>query len=119
MQTFCVLFKPLAQEQPDVDHADNEVLRTRAIKLFYLLPQMLFFAPMRTFGSEIRFEQMQNAKKEFCLTATTFAAPIQRAVKIDKSGVISMLFSGNFNKRSQDLEEVFHDAGQFYWGTLA
>ena len=71
MQTFCVLFKPLTQEQSDVDHADTEVLRTRAIKLFYLLPQMLFFAPMRTFGSEIRFEQMQNAnealKKRFIL----------------------------------------------------
>jgi len=23
----------------------------------------------------------------------------------------------NFNKRSQDLEEAWHDAGQFYWGT--
>ena len=21
-----------------------------------------------------------------------------------------------FDKRSQDLEEAFHDAGQFYWG---
>ena len=71
MQTFCVPFKPLTQDQPDVDHVDNEVIRTRAIKFFYLLPQMLFFAPMRTFGSEIRFEQMQNAnealKKRFIL----------------------------------------------------
>ena len=22
----------------------------------------------------------------------------------------------NFNTRSQDLEEAYHDAGQFYWG---
>ncbi len=22
-----------------------------------------------------------------------------------------------FNTRSQDLEEAYHDAGQFYWGT--
>ena len=27
-----------------------------------------------------------------------------------------MLNPENFNKRSQDLEETFHDAGQFYWG---
>ena len=27
-----------------------------------------------------------------------------------------MFFPENFNKRSQDLEESFHDAGQFYWG---
>ena len=25
----------------------------------------------------------------------------------------------NFAKRSQDLEEAWHDAGQFYWGTAA
>jgi N-acylneuraminate cytidylyltransferase len=23
-----------------------------------------------------------------------------------------------FNTRSQDLEEAWHDAGQFYWGTV-
>ena len=71
MQTFCVLFKPLAQDQPNVSPADNEVLRTRAIKLFFLLPQLIFSAPMRSFGTEIRFEQMQNAndalKKRFRL----------------------------------------------------
>ena len=24
-----------------------------------------------------------------------------------------------FDKRSQDLEEAFHDAGQFYWGNTS
>jgi N-acylneuraminate cytidylyltransferase len=27
-----------------------------------------------------------------------------------------MLFPEHFNTRSQDLPEVLHDAGQFYWG---
>ena len=27
-----------------------------------------------------------------------------------------MFFPENINKRSQDLEKSFHDAGQFYWG---
>ena len=27
-----------------------------------------------------------------------------------------MFNSGHFNTRSQDLEEAYHDAGQFYWG---
>ena len=27
-----------------------------------------------------------------------------------------MLFPEYFNTRSQDLPEVLHDAGQFYWG---
>lgn len=28
-----------------------------------------------------------------------------------------MLQPEHINTRSQDLEEAFHDAGQFYWGT--
>ena len=24
---------------------------------------------------------------------------------------------GNYCKRSQDLKDVYHDAGQFYWGS--
>lgn len=31
---------------------------------------------------------------------------------------ISMLFPKHLNTRSQDLESVFHDAGQFYWGRV-
>ena len=27
-----------------------------------------------------------------------------------------MLFKKNYNKISQYLEKVYHDAGQFYWG---
>ena len=27
-----------------------------------------------------------------------------------------MLYPEYFNIRSQDLEEAYHDAGQFYWG---
>ena len=28
-----------------------------------------------------------------------------------------MVFPEHYNSRSQDLPEVFHDAGQFYWAT--
>ena len=27
-----------------------------------------------------------------------------------------MLYPKNYNVRSQDFQETFHDAGQFYWG---
>ena len=27
-----------------------------------------------------------------------------------------MFYPQHYNSRSQDLEEAFHDAGQFYWG---
>jgi len=53
----------------------------------------------------------------FVFTATSYASPIQRALKLDPStGSALMLQPENFSKRSQDLEEAYHDAGQFYWG---
>lgn len=47
---------------------------------------------------------------------TEFAAPIFRAIKQSKNGGVEMFFPQNFNARSQDLPQAFHDAGTFYWG---
>ena len=49
--------------------------------------------------------------------ATSFPFPIQRAIRIDSDGYSSMFQPDQFATRSQDLEEAFHDAGQFYWAT--
>lgn len=43
-----------------------------------------------------------------------FSYPVQRAVHIDESKVL-MIWPENLNVRSQDLQKVYHDAGQFYW----
>src|SRR5574344_586268 len=40
------------------------------------------------------------------------------AFKITKNERCEMFWSENFSKRSQDLEEAFQDAGQFYWINL-
>lgn len=53
---------------------------------------------------------------EYSFGVTTYAFPIQRAIKIDDSNRVSMFNPEAFNIRSQDLEEAYHDAGQFYWG---
>lgn len=44
-----------------------------------------------------------------------FSAPIQRALRMDLNGYISMFHPENMDVRSQDLEPAFHDAGQFYF----
>jgi pseudaminic acid cytidylyltransferase len=59
----------------------------------------------------------QTPSDRFVFTATTYASPIQRALKINpRTGQVQMWQPENFSKRSQDLEEAYHDAGQFYWG---
>jgi N-acylneuraminate cytidylyltransferase len=43
-----------------------------------------------------------------------FSYPIFRALKIEDNKT-RMIWEENLKKRSQDLPEAFHDAGQFYW----
>jgi pseudaminic acid cytidylyltransferase len=57
----------------------------------------------------------QSPASSFVFTATSFPFPIQRAIRIDAAGRSAMAYPEHFNTRSQDLEEAFHDAGQFYW----
>ena len=52
----------------------------------------------------------------FVFSACKFSYPIQRALKLSNSGQVSMVDSSQAQVRSQDLEEFYHDAGQFYWG---
>ena len=53
---------------------------------------------------------------DYAFSVTSYAFPIQRAVRITAGGRIEMFDPAQFATRSQDLEEAFHDAGQFYWG---
>jgi len=52
----------------------------------------------------------------YAFSVTSYAFPIQRAIRITPQGRVEMFHPEHFNTRSQDLEEAFHDAGQFYWG---
>jgi len=62
------------------------------------------------------FELLVESNKQFSFSVTTFAFPIQRAIKINGEGGVESLFPSMIGNRSQDLEEAYHDAGQFYWG---
>ncbi|WP_435980166.1 pseudaminic acid cytidylyltransferase [Psychrobacter sp. DM4] len=61
-------------------------------------------------------QQIIEQDADYAFTVTSYAFPIQRAIKISPQLGIEMFDSNNFNTRSQDLEEAWHDAGQFYWG---
>ena len=62
------------------------------------------------------YKKMKQEKVDYCFTVTSFAFPIQRAIKITAENRIEMFYPEHFETRSQDLEESYHDAGQFYWG---
>jgi pseudaminic acid cytidylyltransferase len=59
-------------------------------------------------------EKLTTSGGDFAFSTTTFAYPIQRALKRSGEGV-AMFYPQFASTRSQDLEEAYHDAGQFYW----
>ena len=62
------------------------------------------------------FEKLIESGKSYAFSVTSFPFPIQRAIKINQQGEIEPFSPEDASSRSQDLEEAFHDAGQFYWG---
>jgi pseudaminic acid cytidylyltransferase len=60
---------------------------------------------------------LEHSQADFAFSITSFPFPIQRAIKLKSNGRVEMFDETNFQTRSQDLTEAYHDAGQFYWGT--
>lgn len=63
-------------------------------------------------------QQLEDNNAAYAFTVTSYAFPIQRAIKLNPELGVEMFDANNFNTRSQDLEEAWHDAGQFYWGRV-
>ncbi|MDN5103210.1 pseudaminic acid cytidylyltransferase [Aliarcobacter butzleri] len=64
------------------------------------------------------FEKLKNSNARNAFSCTSMPFPIQRTFKITSNERCEMFWPENFMKRSQDLEEAFQDAGQFYWTNL-
>ncbi len=69
----------------------------------------------------IKIENIINAYKllinenfESVFPVVKFSYPIFRALKVENNKV-KMIWEENLTKRSQDLPDAFHDAGQFYF----
>ena len=71
-----------------------------------------------TSGDDIRrgFNAIVEQDCNFAFAVTSFPFPIQRAIRVTAAQRIEMFQPEYYHSRSQDLEEAFHDAGQFYWG---
>jgi len=59
---------------------------------------------------------LRGTKSNYAFSVTSYAFPIQRAIRVSEGGSVTMFNPELYQTRSQDLEEAWHDAGQFYWG---
>jgi len=60
--------------------------------------------------------RLESISCDYAFSVTSYAFPIQRALRIGENGMTQMFYPEHAHTRSQDLEETWHDAGQFYWG---
>ncbi|RAZ91733.1 pseudaminic acid cytidylyltransferase [Mesorhizobium hawassense] len=69
-------------------------------------------------ASDVRrgLEMLRATEADFAFSVTSYAFPIHRALRITAGQRVAMFQPEHLGSRSQDLEEAWHDAGQFYWG---
>ncbi len=53
----------------------------------------------------------------YVATVTRYPYPVQRALTMGSGGALAFAHPEYASSRTQDLDERWHDAGQFYWGT--
>jgi len=61
------------------------------------------------------YNKLKHSDAIITFSATTMPFPIQRTFKLNKNGRCEMFTPEHYKTRSQDLEEAYQDAGQFYW----
>jgi pseudaminic acid cytidylyltransferase len=61
---------------------------------------------------------IQDNAWDYVISAIRNTTPIQRAFSLNESKGVSLNFPEFEMTRTQDLPITYHDAGQFYWGSL-
>ncbi len=77
-----------------------------------IYPTAPFISPARL-RKGLRILKREKAVSAF--TVTSYPFPIFRSLKVTGRGRLEMIWPEYMKKRSQDLPEAHHDAGQFYW----
>ena len=104
----------LTPTRPVVNHAINELEKTcgrlEEVCVIYATASFL-----RASDLLLAFDQLNENCCDYVFSVALYDYPIQRALRITDGGV--EMFSPEYRlTRSQDLEEAYHDAGQFYLG---
>ena len=70
-----------------------------------------FVTPERLKESYVKLSDNIDAS----FTMVEYSYPIQRSLRINEAGLVEMKYPEYLRSRTQDLEKVYHDAGQFYF----
>ncbi len=79
-----------------------------------IYPTSVFMTKMDLISS---YREFNKSKPPFLFAATSFEYPYQRGFFLSKKKNLKLLNKSNYFKRTQDLKTLYHDVGQFYWGS--
>ena len=63
------------------------------------------------------FKLINNDKWSFVMSAQKYSTQIERSFKLSNQKIV-LIDKKKFIKNSQNLQNFYHDAGQFYWGSV-
>ena len=99
---------------PVIAHAIEQLQKEGPVEIACCIYATAPFIQLRYLNEA--HDTLIHNQSDYAFSATSFAFPIQRAIKVDDQHRVEMFYPEHFNTRSQDLEEAYHDAGQFYFG---
>ena len=62
------------------------------------------------------FDLLCASNRDFAYPVVKYSHPVQRRLRMNDKGEVGFAEPYFETHRTQDLEEFYHDAGQFYWG---
>jgi pseudaminic acid cytidylyltransferase len=103
--------------KPVIEHA-IKVLKVK-LKIKYVCCVYPCNPFLNSYDLKKSFKVLKKNEKNFIFPVTEYAHPIQRAFKLGNKKQIIFFNKKNDLKRTQDLPKSYHDAGQFYWGSVS
>jgi N-acylneuraminate cytidylyltransferase len=61
------------------------------------------------------YDKFKTGDFDSLVPVVKFSYPPQRGLRVSDEKLLSMIHPENSSVRSQDLETLYHDVGQFYW----
>jgi pseudaminic acid cytidylyltransferase len=101
---------------PVIQHAIASVNMPQLQHVCCIYPTAAFLTPQILHDASVK---QQTIEADFIMPVTAFSCPIERALLITEPGLLAMREPEHLNTRTQDCQALYHDVGQFYYGTVA
>lgn len=99
---------------PVVQHAISTLANPDIDHVCCLYPTAAFVTPQILVDAAAKLQQL---KADFVMPVTAYPCPLERALTVSNEGLLAMCYPEYLNTRTQDCVSVYHDVGQFYYGT--